>query len=132
MKISEYKTEAMKTVKSYLTDLDIDIEIMMKGDPCLFFLREHGSHSIQFNKFEGYPVKGEKAPYLFGNENRDFILKGKRCVLDHSIKEKQTNHILYFDGVSVKQVELHQARRLLEKYIASMKSQFDKYSGLTN
>jgi hypothetical protein len=126
MKISEYKEEAMKTVKNYTSDLDIDIATMNSGIPYLFFLRENGSHKVGLTPFEHYPPAGVTLPYLFGTVDRQHLLNEARVILDFSIRNGNTKHILYFNGKEVLRVTLDEATELIETYMSDMQEQFSK------
>jgi hypothetical protein len=124
MKVSEYREFAEKTVTSYRTDLQYDIDYMNTGKPCMLFLRQMGSHMITFEPFEEYPKSGEKVEYLFGYTDRYHLLKDKTIMVECCLNSTETREVLYFNGKEVKVINHGRARNIIAKYHARINASF--------
>lgn len=126
MEVSEYKAYAENIVTHYQSDIDIDLGMMKGKDPAIIFLRNYGTHAILLEPIENYPAKGERVPYLFGTADRGHLLRSKREILAHCIKEKHTDHIVYFNGSMLEIVSLNKAIEILSAYEEKMTREFAK------
>lgn len=82
--INTYKTQALKTVKNFQNDVNIDAEFIKinfdepgnKGN-MIFFLRENGSYLMELTQraINTLPRGREKVKYLFGYADRETILE---------------------------------------------------------
>lgn len=126
MKIAQYKAYAKTIVKHYLGDIEIDLNMMKSKDPAVIFLRPSGTHYIQFTPADKYPKYGERVKYLFGTADRLHILKGKKEILAHCIKEGHTEHIVYFNGEDIEKIQLDKAIEIVDEYDSEIRRAFEE------
>ena len=80
--LEKFKTDCLKVIKYYRSDLDIDMKIVGKKVSAVFFAYECGSHAITLPEFERYPAAGERVRYLFGSADRRHILNETGSTLE--------------------------------------------------
>ena len=116
MNFADYKLHCMDVVKHYRTDLDYDVEMMERGNPCLFYLREYGSHAIELIPEEAYPRCFERVQILFGVGDRRTILNNIVATHEWCKQSKETEEVLYSDGKQVTVVPMIKADTIIQAY----------------
>lgn len=116
MNFADYKLHCMDVVKHYHTDLDYDVEMMERGNPCLFYLREYGSHAIELIPEEAYPRCFERIQILFGVGDRRTILNNIVATHEWCKQSKETEEVLYSDGKRVTTISMDKASDIIRNY----------------
>ena len=116
MKFEDYKLHCQNIVKHYQTDLDYDVEMMERGNPCLFYLREYGSHAVELIPEEAYPRCFERVQILFGEGDRHTILNNIVATHEWCKQSKETEEVLYSDGKQVAVISMSKADAIIKAY----------------
>ena len=113
--IEEYRAIAEPVVKHYHNDINIDCEILEKGNPSLFFIYDCGSHSITLTPLDKLPAKGETVKYLFGYADRDFIVRETGATLEcESLINAPV--VVYFNNGKLKKISHEKAGEIVADY----------------
>ena len=123
--IEQFIADSKSVIKSYITDLDYDLAMIDRGETCLIFTHECGSHAINLYDYADYPAEGVSVPYLFGHANRWHILKECSSILEcESVKNAPLIH--YYDSSvgRIKKVSFSQACELVTRYQMRMNNLF--------
>lgn len=77
-----------------------------------------------------FPPKGQKVPYLFGTADREHILKGQVSVADYCLhyKEREGTAMAchYFDGKTLRMIDLKKAKDILESYARQVRMDWER------
>ena len=123
--IEQFKVDSLAVIKAYQSDLDYDLAMIERGETCLIFTHECGSHTIRLYDYADYPAEGVYVQYLFGRADRWHILKECSATLDcESVKNAPLIH--YFDASvgRIRKVTFDQASQLIMQYQARMNNLF--------
>lgn len=116
MNFADYKHHCMDVVKHHHTDLDYDVGMMERGNPCLFYLREYGSHAIELIPEEAYPRCYEQIQILFGVGDRHTVLNNIVATHEWCKQSKETEEVLYSDGNQVAVISMSKADAIIKAY----------------
>ena len=124
--MDQFINDSKSVIQSYITDLDYDIAMIERGESCLIFTHECGSHAIQLHDYSSYPLPGVSVPYLFGLADRWHILKQCSDVLDcESIKNSPLIHYHDASVGRIREISFSQACELVKQYQTRMTHLFN-------
>lgn len=121
MNFYDYRDRCNHVVRSYKSDIEVDIQIMNEGIRAVFFAHEMGTHAVPLWTLEQLPSKGETRSYLFGEATAREIVNGATSIMRQACP-KAIWH--YFDGSDLREVKSIEAGDIVADYIDVMTAAF--------
>ena len=114
-KMTDYQTDLIKHDKEWIK--------ANPGVPFLHYSSNTGTHIIPFTKRDDYPAKGVKVPYLFGEADREHMLKEKVEIAKYFNKERYyAKWVHYFNGKELLEISHGFAIELATAYTIGVKN----------
>lgn len=115
----QVEKKSLPLIKAYYNDLiRLDREAIEKnpGTPFLHFTGDTGTYLFLMIPAEDYPAKGETVPYLFGEADRNHILRQYLKTVECMKTSNRQDLILYFNGKRLIKINQERAESIARKY----------------
>lgn len=117
---------ASPIVKHYREDIEIDKDILSKGHPTVFYLREYGTHATEMPPLSVYPAEGVRVKYLFGTKDRRGLLRQLVLANDLHLANSEVQLIVYFTGTDIKVIDADKAKAIVDEYVSRLSYEFNQ------
>ena len=130
MNIHEKLVEkALPHIEAYQDDLLMHDKTELDNYPgrrFLHFTGTTGTNMITLYWPEDYPGPGERVRYLFGTADRYHILKQVTELINCLPRHDRMSLIMYYDGKTLKEVTLNEAKGIVSDYTYVMNNKFSE------